>query len=70
MIYLLFAGNEYYPSGGAKDFRGTFDTSEAAQIARPNCDWAHVAEFDGKTMRILREWEAPDYGGTGWREPR
>ncbi len=28
--YLLFAGNDYYPNGGAKDFFGSFDLPEEA----------------------------------------
>ena len=30
MAYLLFAGNDYYPRGGARDLVGRFDTIEAA----------------------------------------
>lgn len=28
--YILFSGDDYYPSGGMKDFRGFFDTKEEA----------------------------------------
>lgn len=39
MAYLLFAGNDYYHSGGAEDLIGKFDTVEAAIAAHnPNDD--------------------------------
>jgi hypothetical protein len=31
--YLLFAGDNYYPSGGLDDLRGDFDTLEEAKLA-------------------------------------
>lgn len=47
MAYLLFAGADYYPRGGANDFKGQFDTVELAIEAHDHyefCDggWAHV----------------------------
>ena len=48
MRYLLFAGDDYYPRGGANDLKGCFDTLAAAIEAHdPNefeCDggWANV----------------------------
>lgn len=34
MPYLLFAGDTYYPSGGAEDYRGSFESlDEAAAYA-------------------------------------
>jgi hypothetical protein len=33
MAYLLFAGDDYYPCGGAEDLQGRFDTLEAAVAA-------------------------------------
>ena len=32
-MFILFAGHCYYPFGGADDFRGFYDTIEAAQKA-------------------------------------
>lgn len=31
--YYLFAGETYYPSGGARDLQGKFDTIEEARAA-------------------------------------
>ncbi len=42
--YMLFAGYEYYPSGGMGDFVGYFDTmSEAVQHIQ-NVEWWHVLD--------------------------
>lgn len=45
--FVVFAGDYYYPSGGANDFQDAFDTlAEALAFARPRLgplwDWAHV----------------------------
>ena len=42
--YLLFAGYDYYPSGGMDDFKNDFDTiDEAIQYAKANKDdWQHI----------------------------
>ena len=29
--YLVFAGSDYYPSGGWKDFKGSFDSIDEAK---------------------------------------
>ena len=49
MAYLLFAGNDYYPKGGANDLKGSFDTLDSA-IAKHN-----PAEFryDGGWANVL-----------------
>lgn len=52
--YLLFAGCDYYPSGGADDFIESFDevSDAVASIhadSRGN-DWYHVVDRD--TMKI------------------
>jgi len=48
-MYLLFAGSNYYPSGGWDDFRGEFNTLEEAREAAESSnfsfskyDWWHV----------------------------
>ena len=62
--YLLFAGSQYYPEGGASDFIGFYDTIQDAQIARPeDIDWAHIAGVDGETLVIRYEYETATYGG-------
>jgi hypothetical protein len=55
MKYLLFAGDTYYPSGGAKDFIGSYESLEEAIKAVPGYDWAHIA--DSTSMDIL--WYVP-----------
>lgn len=48
--FLLFAGQDDYPSGGMKDFAGGFDTLGAAvdgYTDRPGSyDWAHVLDLE------------------------
>jgi hypothetical protein len=59
-LYLLFAGDNSYPAGGADDFIGAFATLPDAMIAprRGRNDWAHVAYFDGITLsKVARVWE-------------
>lgn len=57
--YLLFAGDNYYPSGGWSDFIGSFDTVEQA-LAR-QCDirrdWYHVV--DTSTMTMIPKLDTP-----------
>lgn len=46
MSYLLFAGFNYYPSGGWKDFQEAFETEEEAIAAVDHimewADWCHI----------------------------
>ena len=48
MNYLLFAGNEYYPEGGANDLQDRFDTLKDAMAAHDPAkyDWAHILCLD------------------------
>ena len=43
-MYLLFAGNEYYPRGGWNDYVDNYLTLEEALIAAATimCDWWHI----------------------------
>ncbi len=41
-MFLLFAGDTYYPSGGWEDYRGSFATLESAVDAAKGWDWYHV----------------------------
>ena len=41
--YSLFAGYNYYPSGGMRDFRGQFATIEQAYACA--CDYNEGSEF-------------------------
>lgn len=51
--YMLFAGSEYYPSGGMDDLKGTFDTVEEATAEgyAKRYDWFHVV--DRETLDVV-----------------
>ena len=48
MDYILFAGNNYYPNGGAEDIIGTFSSMEEAKEGyieasmRSPYEWMHI----------------------------
>jgi hypothetical protein len=50
--FLAFAGDSYYPEGGAKDFVGAFDTELDARLAGVETpkDWCHVFDLETKTI--------------------
>jgi len=54
-MFLLFAGNDYCPHGGAYDFKGSFDSVADAQ---EHCsdEWATV--FDTETLTVCRSLNA------------
>ena len=72
MKYLLFAGENYYPSGGASDFIAAFDSVDAAKAhaeQEHRHDWAHIASFDGQTLKEVAEWQVLSrYSGGAWRD--
>lgn len=41
--YHLFAGRDYYPEGGTKDYKGVFETLEQAYGVAIDEDWAELA---------------------------
>lgn len=47
----LFTGSDYYPSGGWRDFRGTFGDVESAKNAaeRCVCDWWEIVNLETLT---------------------
>jgi len=49
---LLFAGLEYYPSGGVHDFIKDFDTLEEAQISKPfeDINWQNILDLETGEM--------------------
>jgi hypothetical protein len=52
--YLVFAGDTYYPEGGAREFHAAFDTVEDARdalVCHQWGTWAHV--FDLETESII-----------------
>lgn len=54
--FLLFAGDDYYPKGGALDLLGAFDSAEEAESAhdpkRFNYDggWANILDVEAATV--------------------
>lgn len=64
-MFALFAGDVYYPSGGWNDFRGTFDTIEAAKDRylegemwgdhNHKWEWGHVVNLETRecVLRML-----------------
>ena len=50
--FLLFAGEDYYPWGGWRDFVGSFDTAEEAMavINQPvhgeTVEWGHIVDSE------------------------
>ena len=45
MMFLLFAGDNYYPAGGWRDFQGAFMSIEAAEEhfrTYDRFDWGHI----------------------------
>lgn len=56
--FLLFAGDDYYPEGGANDFKGAFESLDAAiEAHNPNehkydGGWANI--FDLNTLKIVK----------------
>lgn len=58
--YLVFAGDQYYPSGGWNDFKGSYLTQEDAWdalvqlFATSGCDWCHVVDaVSGKVVYLV-----------------
>ena len=51
--YLLFYFDMYYPSGGANDFHGDFDTVDDAKNAAMTASWDFVQILDTKTKNIV-----------------
>ena len=60
-MYHVFAGDSYYPSGGAEDFVAAFDDLDQARASARGLlhngkGWAQVAWFDSdaNTWRVER----------------
>jgi hypothetical protein len=60
--YWLFCGNHYYPLGGLQDFKGDFDSVEAAYVhfamLEEKPDWAQI--LDTETRQIEKLIRFPD----------
>lgn len=69
-IFLLFAGDYFYPSGGAIDFVGRFWSLEEAKEAASEHhgdyqrsrrgDWGHVAELTVDGLKVCWSWSIDD----------
>lgn len=52
--YLLFAGRNYYPSGGWSDYVGSYvDTDDAAAQRPSDSDWAQIVDTQASPPRIV-----------------
>lgn len=51
--YFLFAGYNYYPSGGWRDYKGTYDTEVECYkfllSSNDNYDWYHIVDTETMT---------------------
>lgn len=64
IMFLIFAGEEYYPSGGAVDFVATSPTLLKAQQLvemaegelKDDHRWVHIAKFDGEFLTVVASW--------------
>ena len=72
-MFLLFAGNDYYPDGGAHDFQGAFDSVEKAKLAHDPDEfqydggWANIFDTDSLSisMRFSRGvWKTEPFSDT------
>lgn len=65
--FLLFAGDDYYASGGWKDFVDRYDTLDEARNAgiRDGCDWWHVVNIESGQIVASKEHA---WRGDGSRE--
>lgn len=65
--FLLFCGPGYYPSGGAKDLVGSYDSVGMSLLSLTG-DWAHVLDIE--SGEIVAEWvridEGTKLGAGGW----
>lgn len=69
VIFLLFAGPDYYPRGGPQDFISSHDSIEDAQRSVPSTvpagcfadavGWAQIATFNGTTLSIVASAPVP-----------
>jgi len=59
MMYLLFAGNDYYACGGMNDFIGVYDSVDKAKTAfsllKEGNEWAHIADSKDYSI-VCRYW--------------
>lgn len=78
MKFTLFSGSAFYPCGGWEDFKGQFDTIEAAKLwlqkESPDATfkWAHIVHDDKIILwASSSDNDCPVYGEYGfwqWRD--
>lgn len=61
--FMLFEGEDYYPSGGWRDFAGAYATLDEAQRAKSDPDynggWAHVVDVRTGEFVSFKERSSP-----------
>lgn len=68
MAYLLFAGDDYYPIGGAEDLKGRFDTLEAAIAGHDQKEykysggWANVLCLE--SLKVMKRFNRGNWRDT------
>lgn len=69
MKFYLFAGDTYYPEGGAEDFMKSFDCIEDAKnyFNPESYDWAHISN---ENMDILSKYEKNPRLSSVWSEEK
>ena len=43
--FILFAGDCYYPGGGAADFIDDYESLDDAKQCQVGCDWLHILDI-------------------------
>lgn len=68
--FLLFSGDDYYPSGGLFDYKGQFESIEDAKsrLVELGSDWANIGLWNGKSLEIVAAYMQSTMipGGVGW----
>ena len=54
-MYLVFAGEIYYPCGGMDDLVGSFDSIEAAREAGKRNDWYQIVRIVRDGLELVEE---------------
>ena len=57
--FFLFAGDDYYPGGGAFDCIGKYSLNQALKIwkaLKEHNDWGHLADENMNIVRYLGEY--------------
>lgn len=62
-VFVLFAGDNYYPSGGFRDYYSTFATLDEAKVAYKTIfnktHWGHIVEVYPDFM-MIKVWDSFD----------